>query len=89
MPLANATAAVQVAHQHGQLAFAHPSNLEGAAIARDSGVDVLAHAPSVPQGVDRAFLQSVIDHHMAMIPTLKMFGTTVTTRPSFLDPIFD
>ncbi len=88
MPLANATAAVEVAHQHGQLAFSHPSNLEGATIARDSGVDVLAHAPSEAEGVDRAFLQTVVDHRMSMVPTLKMFGTTVTTKPSFLDPIF-
>ncbi len=87
MPLANATAAVQVAHDHHQLAFAHPSSLAGALIARDAGVDVLAHAPSEPEGVTPAVLQSIIDHHMSMIPTLKMFGTTVTTQPAFLDPI--
>ena len=88
MPLANASAAVTVAHQHGQLVFAHPSDLEGSLIARDSGVDILAHAPSIARGVDRAFLQTIVDHRMSMVPTLKMFGTTVTTNPSFLDPIF-
>ena len=87
MPLDNATAAVRVAHDHHQLAFAHPSSLAGMLIARDSGVDVLAHAPSEPEGVTPAILKSIVDRHMSMIPTLKMFGTTVTTKPSFLDPI--
>ncbi len=88
MPLANAAAAVQVAHTHHQLAFAHPSNLEGVLIARDAGVDVLAHAADTAEGVTPAVLQSLIDRHMAMVPTLKMFGTTVTRKPSYLDPIF-
>lgn len=88
MPEANARAAVEVAHQHGQLAFSHPSNLAGVQVAMDSGVDVLAHAPSEPQGVDAALLQALVDKHMAMIPTLKMFGTTVTKNPAFLDPIY-
>ena len=26
---------------------------------------------------------------MAMIPTLKMFATTVTTNPAYLQPIYD
>ncbi len=84
-----AKAAVEVAHRHGQLAFAHPTNLAGTRVAIDSGVDVLAHAPSVPSGVDTALLQSAIDHHMSMIPTLKMFATTVTTAPAFLNPIYE
>lgn len=88
MPVDIAKAAVEVAHRHGQLAFAHPSNLAGTKVAIDSGVDVLAHAPSVPEGVDAALLQSVIDHHMSMMPTLKMFATTASTDPSFLNPIY-
>jgi imidazolonepropionase-like amidohydrolase len=88
MPVDNARAAVEVAHRHGQLAFAHESNLAGTKVAVDSGVDVLAHAPSEPSGVDAALLQSIIGHHMAMIPTLKMFATTVTTDHQFLDPIY-
>jgi imidazolonepropionase-like amidohydrolase len=88
MPLDIATAAVEVAHRHGQLAFAHPTNLEGTTVALDSGVDVLAHAPSSPAGIDTAFLQSIVDRHRAMIPTLKMFATTVTTDPAFLQPIY-
>jgi imidazolonepropionase-like amidohydrolase len=88
MPEANAIAAVNVAHSHGQLAFSHPSDLAGTQIAIHSGIDVLAHAPSSPEGIDTALLQSIVDRHMAMIPTLKMFATTVTTAPSFLDPIY-
>jgi imidazolonepropionase-like amidohydrolase len=34
-------------------------------------------------------LQSLIDRNMAMIPTLKMFGTTVTYDPAYLTPIYD
>lgn len=88
MPEDIAKAAVEVAHRHGQLAFAHPTNLEGTTIAIKSGVDVLAHAPSSPAGIDGPFLQSVIDHRMSMIPTLKMFATTASTDPAFLQPIY-
>jgi imidazolonepropionase-like amidohydrolase len=88
MPLANAQAAVQVAHQHHQLAFAHPSDLEGVTIARDAGVDVLAHAADTTDHVTPAFIQTLVDRKMAMVPTLKMFGTTVTHDASYLDPIY-
>jgi imidazolonepropionase-like amidohydrolase len=88
MPEANAQAAVAAAHRHGQLAFSHPSNLAGVRIAMNSGVDVLAHAPDTADGVDTAVLQSLVDRHMAMIPTLKMFATTVTTKAAYLDPIY-
>ncbi len=88
MPQAIAEAAVRVAHGNGQLAFAHPSDLDGTMIAMRSGVDVLAHAPSEPAGVDEAVLGEMVRRGMWMTPTLKMFGTTVTTDPAFLDPIF-
>jgi imidazolonepropionase-like amidohydrolase len=88
MPLDIATAAVEVAHRNGQLAFAHPTNLAGTTIALDSGVDVLAHAPSSPAGIDTAFLQSIVDRHRSMIPTLKMFATTASTDPEYLQPIY-
>lgn len=88
MPLGNARAAVQVAHGAGQLAFAHESNLAGARVAMESGVDVLAHAIDTTAGVDDAVLQGIVSRKMAMIPTLKMFRTTVTTKASYLDPIY-
>jgi imidazolonepropionase-like amidohydrolase len=74
MPLAIATAAAAAGHEHGQLVFAHPSNLEGTRVAMLSGVDVLAHAPEALEGVDDALLHQMIDRHMAMIPTLKLFS---------------
>ena len=88
MPVENARAAVQVAHAHGQLAFAHESDLAGVKVAMESGVDVLAHAADTTEGVDDAVLQGLVTRRMAMIPTLKMFRTTVTTKASYLDPIY-
>jgi imidazolonepropionase-like amidohydrolase len=88
MPEAIARAAVDAAHRHGQLAYSHPSNLAGTKVAIDSGVDVLAHAPDSTEGVDAALLARAVARHMAMIPTLKMFATTVTTKPSYLQPIY-
>jgi imidazolonepropionase-like amidohydrolase len=88
MPVENARAAVEVAHAHGQLAFAHPSNLAGVLVAVRSGVDVLAHAPDSPEGIDTALLKNMVDRGMAMVPTLKMFATTVTKNPAYLDPIY-
>lgn len=88
MPLEIARAAVEEGHAAHQLAFAHPSDLAGTTVARDAGVDVLAHAPSFSKGVDSAFIKTLVDHHMTMIPTLKMFGTTVTKDSAFLAPIY-
>ena len=88
MPEPIATAAVQVAHRHRQLAFSHASNLAGTQVAIASGVDVLAHAPDTSEGIDRALLATMVARHMAMIPTLKMFGTTVSTNAGYLLPIY-
>ena len=75
MPLAIARKpAVAEGHRHHQLVFAHPSDLEGVRIAIDSGVDVLAHAPDTISAIDNTLVQQLIDHHMAMIPTLKLFS---------------
>ncbi len=89
MPEAIATAAVAVAHAHHQLAFSHPSDLAGTLVAMQAGVDVLAHAPDSPQGIDRALLDTMVQQHMAMVPTLKMFATTVTTKAAYLQPIYE
>jgi imidazolonepropionase-like amidohydrolase len=74
MPLVVARAAVSAAHAKHQIAFAHPSNLEGVRIALESGVDVLAHAPDTVEGIDDALLAEMVAHHMSMIPTLKLFA---------------
>ncbi|MGA8085739.1 MAG: amidohydrolase family protein [Terracidiphilus sp.] len=87
MPLNIAQAAVTESHLNGKLVFAHPSNLEGVEVAINSGVDVLAHAADDTRGVDAKLLSTAIGKNMAMIPTLKMFTTTVTTDPHYMDPI--
>ena len=69
-----AKAAADEAHRHGQAVFAHPSNLEGARVAVESGVDVLAHAPEETTGIDEPFLRTMVARHMTMIPTLKLFS---------------
>jgi imidazolonepropionase-like amidohydrolase len=88
MPEAIARAAVAVAHPQGQLVFSHPSDLAGTKVAIESGVDVLAHAPDTTDGIDAALLARMVARHMAMIPTLKMFATTVTAKPGYLQPIY-
>jgi imidazolonepropionase-like amidohydrolase len=88
MRLDIARAAVERTHLNGRLVFSHPSNLAGTQVAIQSGVDVLAHAPDTPEGIDRALFATMVHQNMAMIPTLKMFGTTVTKKPSYLDPIY-
>src|ERR1017187_2155603 len=36
--------------------------------------NALAHAPSEVDGIDDALIQAIVDRHMAMIPTLKLFS---------------
>ena len=74
MPVEIAKAAVAEGHRHGQLVFAHASDFEGVRIAIDSGVDVLAHAPDTVDKVNDALLSEMVGHHMAMVPTLKLFS---------------
>jgi imidazolonepropionase-like amidohydrolase len=75
MPVEEARAAVEAAHSHHQLVFAHASNLAGVKVALSAGVDVIAHAPeSTSGGFDDAFLRQLADNHMAIIPTLMLFS---------------
>jgi imidazolonepropionase-like amidohydrolase len=74
MPLPIAAAAAAAGHEHGQLIFAHTTNLEGTRVAVESGVDVLAHAPEALEGIDDGLLHQMVDRHMSMIPTLKLFS---------------
>jgi imidazolonepropionase-like amidohydrolase len=87
MPVDVAKAAVEESHLNGKLVFAHPSDLAGVRVAIESGVDVLAHAADDTRGVDQALLSEAVHKNMAMIPTLKMFTTTVTNDPHYMDPI--
>lgn len=89
MPENIAKAAVQVAHRHGQLAYAHPSDLAGTLAALHGGVDILAHAPDTTDGIDDSVLRQLVNARMSMIPTLHMFAATVTTKPAYLNPIYE
>lgn len=89
MALPIAQAAVHAAHAGHMLVFCHPSNLAGTQVAIRSRADVLAHAPDSTEGITNALLAEAVVRNMAMVPTLKMFATTVTTRPSYLNPIYD
>jgi imidazolonepropionase-like amidohydrolase len=69
-----ATAAVEESHRRGALVYSHATNLEGLRVALDSGVDVLAHAPEVVDGIDAALLQEMARKHVVIVPTLKLFS---------------
>jgi len=89
MPLEIAQAAVEETHQNGRVVFAHPSNLVGTRVAIDSGVDVLAHAPDDTRGIEKDLFATMVQKHMGMTPTLKMFKTTVTSDAGYMDPIYE
>jgi len=73
LPLAVAKAAVDEAHRHGMLVFAHPTNVEGVRIATESGVDVLAHTvPESPPWTPE-FTEQLKRAHLSLIPTLTLF----------------
>ena len=69
-----ARAAVEVSHRRGALVFSHATNLAGLRVALDSGVDVLAHAPEVVDGIDAGLLQEMARKRVVIVPTLKLFS---------------
>jgi imidazolonepropionase-like amidohydrolase len=89
MPLNIARAAVTTSHLNGRLVFAHPSNLAGTEVAIQAGVDVLAHVPDDTRGITPDLFASMVRRNMAMEPTLKMFSTTVTADPHYMDPLYE
>jgi len=88
MPLPIVKAAVETSHLNGKLVFAHPSNFAGTMAAIQGGVDVLAHVPDDTRGITSDIFATMIRQNMAMVPTLKMFTTTVTTDPHYMDPMY-
>ena len=89
MPLNIAKAAVTTSHLNGKVVFAHPSNLPGTQVAIQSGVDVLAHVPDDTKGITPDLFATMVRQNMAMTPTLKMFTTTVTKDPHYMDPMYE
>jgi imidazolonepropionase-like amidohydrolase len=73
MPVEIAKAAVAEAHRQNRLVFAHPSNIEGAQIAADAQVDVLAHTTSVAGAWSPALIAQMKEQKMSLIPTLKLW----------------
>ncbi len=89
MPLNIARAAVTESHLNGRIVFAHPSDLAGTQVAIQSGVDVLAHVPDDTRGITPDLFATMVRQNMAISPTLKMFSTTVTTDPHYMDPMYN
>lgn len=88
MPLPIVKAAVETTHLDGKVVFAHPSNLAGTQAAVQGGVDVLAHVPDDTRGITPELFQTMVRQNMSMVPTLKMFTTTVTSDPHYMDPMY-
>jgi imidazolonepropionase-like amidohydrolase len=76
MPDSVARAAVQEAHKRHRLVFSHCSNIVGARVALDAGVDVMAHTLDDTAGVDSALFRTMVTHRMSLIPTLSLFADT-------------
>src|SRR4030095_10060440 len=76
MPTEIARAAVEEAHRRKMLVFAHPTNMVGASVAIDAGVDVLAHTNS--DGWEPSLIDRLIAKRMALVPTLKLWRYEVT-----------
>ena len=73
MPEPIAAAAVSEAHGHDRLVFSHPSNIEGAQVAIDAHVDVLAHTTSVRGVWSEQMIAQMKRQHMSLVPTLKLW----------------
>lgn len=83
-------AAVAAAHARKLPVFAHPTDLAGAAIAVDGGVDILAHvAPEDRIDWPATLLKNMLAHHVALIPTLKLYQWDLerTGHRSATDPL--
>ena len=85
-----ARAVVEVASAQGKLTFAHPSDSDGARVAIDAGVDVLAHTfPAEIKGPwDRSLPAKMKQKNVALVPTLKLFRfdlTRIGFPPNLID----
>jgi imidazolonepropionase-like amidohydrolase len=66
-------ALADVAHSHGKLLFAHPSDPNGLRVAIEGGADVIVHvAPSAGEWKPD-FLERLKSRRIALIPTLKLW----------------
>lgn len=70
-----ARAAVEAAHRHGKVAFAHPTDLAGLEVSLAAGVDVLSHTTPVAGPWDDALVARLVAANVALTPTLTLFRT--------------
>jgi len=81
-------AATRVAHDKEALVFAHPSDSDGARVAIENGVDILAHTyPAEIKGPwDKSLPGKMAERGMSLIPTLKLFRPELTRAglPAFV-----
>lgn len=73
-------AATDAAHEQGALVFAHPSDSDGARVAIENDVDILAHVfPSQIKGPwDKSLPAEMALRNTALIPTLKLWRPELT-----------
>ena len=88
MPLEVVKAAVNVAHEHGKPAFAHPQNRVGTDNALNGGVDILAHTTPTEGSFTAAELAQMKQQHTALIPTLTLW-TTVVQDPAVQEQLVE
>lgn len=66
--------AVKSAHRKNKPVIAHPTNLKGAWLAQQGGVDILAHvAADDRMDLPKSLVKAMIAQKMALIPTLKLY----------------
>ncbi len=67
-------AAVDETHAHGKLALAHPTNMDGVAIALAAGVDVLVHTTLDDKASwDEATVRRMTRQHLSVVPTFQLW----------------
>jgi len=73
MPVEFVTAAAEQAHQRSKLVIAHPQSVEGAQVAVEGGVDVLAHTAPGEGPWPTALLDELISRRIVLMPTLMLW----------------
>jgi imidazolonepropionase-like amidohydrolase len=80
MPLPVVRAVTAAAHARHVLVFAHPTNRAGVDVARDGGVDVLAHTAPAGGPWSEADARALVAAGMALVPTLSLWRLEIKDR---------
>lgn len=73
-------AAVSEAHRLGKPVAAHPSTITGLELALTGHVDILAHTIQDPENWTSAVVSRLAAAHVALVPTLALFGPMDNSR---------